>query len=94
MSARRILEKHSPAFLIIDANHDIIRFSGGGAGRYLEPSSGTAGLNLFSILKKPLRPFVRKALQQATDEPIVSPAIDLRIGRQQRTVRAIVARLP
>jgi two-component system, chemotaxis family, CheB/CheR fusion protein len=60
-----VLEKHSPVYLVIDKHHQIVRFSGGETGRYLEPSSGLASLNLFDILRKSLRPIVRSALQAA-----------------------------
>ncbi len=39
---QRIMEKHSPAYVIIDRQHEILRFSGGEVGRYLEPSPGRA----------------------------------------------------
>jgi two-component system CheB/CheR fusion protein len=62
-SARRALEKYSPVYVVIDKNHEILRFSGSEAGRYLGPSPGTASLNLFDILRKPLRSVVRAAVQ-------------------------------
>lgn len=63
-NARRALEKHAPAYVIIDANHDVLRFFGD-TGRYLGPSSGTASLNLFALLHKGLRGPARTAVQQA-----------------------------
>jgi two-component system, chemotaxis family, CheB/CheR fusion protein len=50
-SVRRALEKYSPAYLVVDQHHQILRFSGGEAGRYLEPSSGAATLDLFGMLR-------------------------------------------
>lgn len=47
---------------MIDRNHNIVRFSGAEAGQFLEPSSGAASLNLFSILRRTLRPDVRAAV--------------------------------
>ncbi|MDR0184203.1 chemotaxis protein CheB [Lysobacter arvi] len=63
-NARRVLEKHSPAYVVIDANHDVLRFCGD-TGRYLGPSSGAASLNLFALLNKGLRGPARTAVQQA-----------------------------
>ncbi|QGW63763.1 PAS domain S-box protein [Lysobacter soli] len=63
-NARRVLDKHSPAYVVIDANHDVLRFSGD-TGRYLGPSSGAASLNLFALLNKGLRGPARTAVQQA-----------------------------
>ena len=63
-NARRALERHAPAYVVIDANHDVLRFSGD-TGRYLGPSSGAASLNLFALLHKGLRAPARTAVQQA-----------------------------
>jgi two-component system, chemotaxis family, CheB/CheR fusion protein len=48
---------------VIDRHHQILRFSGAEAGRYFEPSSGTANLELFNNLRRPLPPVVRTVLQ-------------------------------
>lgn len=61
-NARRVIEPFSPIYFVIDRNHDIVRFSGADAGQYLEPSAGAATLNLFSILRRTLRPAVRAAV--------------------------------
>jgi two-component system CheB/CheR fusion protein len=63
-SAQRAMEKHLPAYLVIDRNHDVIRFFGE-TDKYLGPSPGTASLNLISLVRKPLRAPARSALQQA-----------------------------
>jgi two-component system CheB/CheR fusion protein len=64
-SARRVIEPYSPVYFVIDRKHDIVRFSGADAGQYLEPSGGPANLNLFSILRRTLRPAVRAAVLAA-----------------------------
>ncbi|MDR6874515.1 two-component system CheB/CheR fusion protein [Bosea sp. BE125] len=91
-TARRLLEKYSPAFVVIDKHNDILRFSGGEAGHYLEPSSGVASLNLFGILRKALRPIVRSTLQQALSKKAaaVHEAVPVRIDGQIRAVTVIV----
>lgn len=61
-SARRVIQAYSPVYFVIDRNHDIVRFSGADAGQYLEPTAGAASLNLFSILRRTLRPDVRAAV--------------------------------
>jgi two-component system, chemotaxis family, CheB/CheR fusion protein len=61
-SARRVIQAYSPVYFVIDRNHDIVRFSGAEAGQYLEPSPGAASFNLFSILRRTLRPDVRAAV--------------------------------
>ena len=81
---------------MIDKNNDILRFSGGEAGRYLEPSSGVASLNLFSILRKALRPVVRAVLQNAlsTKAPATRDDVPVRVDNQSRAVTVIVEPLP
>jgi len=58
--------------MVVDRQHNILRFSGGEAARYLEPSAGAANLSLFNNLRKSLRPIVRAALQTAlsSNEPV------------------------
>ncbi|HET6234960.1 MAG TPA: chemotaxis protein CheB [Acetobacteraceae bacterium] len=63
-NARRALELYSPVYVVIDRASDIIRFSGGPVGRYLEPSPGLANLGLFGILRRPLRRAVRSAVHK------------------------------
>ncbi|HEY6645143.1 chemotaxis protein CheB [Povalibacter sp.] len=75
--ARRIMEKHLPPYVVIDRNHEILRFSGGEIGRYLEPSPGTASLNLLQIVRKSLRPAVRSVVRRAakgTERPALEHA--------------------
>ena len=64
-SARRVMAKHSPAYFVVDRHHNIVRFSGGETGRYLEPSEGNASLNFFANLARSLRPQVRRAVEGA-----------------------------
>jgi two-component system CheB/CheR fusion protein len=89
---RRVMEKHSPAYVVIDKHHEIQRFSGGEVGRYLEPSPGTASLNLLSIIRKGLRPAVRAAVQkaQAAKEPVTMERIPIKIDGKSRSVTLIV----
>ncbi|MEO8746412.1 MAG: chemotaxis protein CheB, partial [Rhodanobacter sp.] len=63
-SARRALEKYSPAYVVIDEHHDILRF-GGDTGRYLGPSSGAASLNLFALMHRGLRGTTRNVVKRA-----------------------------
>lgn len=89
---RRVMERYSPAYVVIDRQHDILRFSGGDVGRYLEPSPGTASLNLFGIVRKALRPAVRSAVQRAqkTAETVTTENTTIRIEGKSRSVKLIV----
>ncbi|MBV8535793.1 MAG: hypothetical protein JO128_09380, partial [Alphaproteobacteria bacterium] len=44
--AARLMETYTPAYVVVDANYDVIHFSGR-TGKYLQPSPGAASLNLF-----------------------------------------------
>jgi two-component system CheB/CheR fusion protein len=90
-AARRVMEKYHPPHLVVDRRHQIVRFSGGAVGDYLEPSPGAPSFGLFDILRKPLRPMVRTALQdvQATKSPVRRENIPVRIGGQSRLVTII-----
>lgn len=93
---RRVMEKHSPAYVVIDKKHEILRFSGGDVGGYLEPSPGTASLNLFSIVRKALRPVLRAAVRKAyeADEPVATEKMAIKIDGKRRSVRLIVEPIP
>lgn len=91
-SASRLMEKYSPAYFVIDRNHEVVRFSGGESGSYLEPSAGAASLNLFGILRKDLRPDVRAAVQEALSgqKAVVKDDLTMRIDGQSRGVLLVV----
>jgi len=40
----RVMQDYAPAYFVIDRNHEIIRFSGGETGHYLEPLTGCSKL--------------------------------------------------
>ncbi len=94
-SARRALEKYSPVYVVIDSRHEVLRFSGSEIGNYLGPSAGMASLNLFDILKPPLRSPVRAAVKAvfAAREAISNNDLALRIEGKIRSVTVIAAPL-
>ncbi|HWX65523.1 MAG TPA: chemotaxis protein CheB [Rhodanobacter sp.] len=89
--ARQALEPWSPAYVVINASHDVLRF-GGDTGRYLAPSSGAASLNLFQLLDKPLRGAVRAAALQAfaSGTRVVREGLTLLLDGHERSLRLIV----
>lgn len=91
-SAKRVADKYSPVYLVIDDRHEIVRFSGGEAGRYLEPTAGPASFKLFDILRKSLRPVVRSALQAAlaSKEAVVQDDVPLRVDGQVQAVTVVI----
>ncbi|MFD0740298.1 chemotaxis protein CheB [Lysobacter koreensis] len=94
-NARRVLERHSPAYVVIDSQCDVLRFCGD-TGRYLQPSSGAASLNLFALLHKGLRGAARVGVQQAfaQQRPVVQDDVLLQIDGQRRLLQLIVEPLP
>ena len=79
--ARRQMEKYYPPHVVLDLRHQIVRFSGGSMGQYLEPAPGVPSFALFDILRKPLRPAVRALLLEvhAAGAPIRHANVTLRI---------------
>ena len=65
--ADQIAEKYGPAYVIIDTQHEVLHFSGR-TGRFLEPASGAASLNLLNLVHRDLRLDLRSALHRAIDE--------------------------
>ena len=89
--ARRVMEKYYPPHVIVDRRQQIVRFSGGAMGDFLEPSPGVPSFALFDILRKPLRSVVRTALQdvQTTKAPVRRENIPFRTGGASRLVTII-----
>ncbi|MEQ1754406.1 MAG: chemotaxis protein CheB [Micropepsaceae bacterium] len=90
--AQRIVSRFSPAYVVVDRNFQVVRFSGGDVGQYLEPSAGVASLDLFSILRKSLRPTIRSAVRLALRkrEAVVSDCINDIGGGKKRPVVVVV----
>ncbi|WP_082547599.1 chemotaxis protein CheB [Rhodanobacter sp. Soil772] len=88
--ARQALEPWSPAYVVINASHDVLRF-GGDTGRYLAPSTGAASLNLFQLLDKPLRGVVRAAALQAfaSGGRVIREELTFLLNGQERSLRLI-----
>lgn len=69
--AERLAERHMPAYIIVDDQSEVLHFSGR-TGRYLEPATGSANLNLLSLVHRDLRLDLRATLlKAATDRTAV-----------------------
>lgn len=88
--AARAMAQYAPAFLVVDGQHTILRFSGQTAP-YLEPATGIASLNLFTLLHPDLRIAARAALRRAaaTGEPEHS-TINIKTGERNETLNLII----
>jgi two-component system CheB/CheR fusion protein len=91
LRARQVLEKHSPAYVVIDVNHHAVRFSGN-TSPYLGPSSGTASLNIFSLLHRGLRASARSAVREsaAAGLPVTREGPTVTVDGQRRGLRLTV----
>jgi len=89
--AARAIVRYAPAFLVVDRQHDILRFSGQTA-KFLEPATGIATLNLFALLHTDLRSAVRAAIKEATatNERVIHEARSITVGDSFETVTLIV----
>ena len=65
--ADQIAERYGPAYVIIDTQHEVLHFSGR-TGRYFEPATGAASLNIFNLIRRDLRLDLRASLHQAMEE--------------------------
>ena len=94
-AARRVLARHSPAYVVIDRQHEVLRFSGD-TGRYLQPAPGAASLNLFALLHKGLRGVVRTAVQEAFEQqhPVRHDHLSLAVDERKLALQLIVEPLP
>jgi len=94
-NARRALERHSPAYVVIDNQFNVLRFCGD-TGRYLQPTSGAASLNLFTLLHKSLRVAARSAVQQAFEQQrtVLQDDLSLSIDGRRQSLQLIVEPLP
>jgi two-component system, chemotaxis family, CheB/CheR fusion protein len=79
--AQRIAERYAPAYVIADDNFRILHFSGR-TGRYIEPTAGTATLDLLSLVHRDLRLELRTALIRAreTDEAVHAEQVSLAVN--------------
>lgn len=94
-SVRRMMERHAPPHLVLDRANQIVRFSGGAMGQYLEPAPGVPSFALFDILRKALRPSARDVLQdvRTATEPVHRNDIPVTIDGKPRLVSLMAERL-
>ena len=89
--AGRAMARYAPAFLVVNRQHEIIRFSGE-TGKFLQPVAGVASLSLFTLLHADLRAAVRAALKEAnaTGERVLYEKVCIEIDDRQETMNLIV----
>ncbi len=77
--AHRIAERYAPAYVITDDNFQILHFSGR-TGRYIEPTAGTATLDLLGLVHRDLRLELRTALNRALETNQAVHAEQIQLG--------------
>lgn len=94
-SARRLMAKYVPAYVVVNRNHDVVRFSGR-TDEYLRPSPGAATLNLFSLLHGALRAAARAALNEVriTRKLVMHEGLPIEIDGCQQFVDLGVEPIP
>lgn len=89
--ARRLMARYAPAFVVIDRQYRILRFSGQ-TGKYLEPSEGPPSFDLFNLVQSALRPAVRSALRDAarTQQRVMQRDVAIEVDGKSQGVNLIV----
>ena len=77
--AERIAERYMPAYIIVDDQSEVLHFSGR-TGRYLEPATGSANLNLLSLVHRDLRLDLRVSLLKAATERLAVKTDKIVVG--------------
>jgi len=77
--AQRIAERYAPAYVITDENFQILHFSGR-TGRYIDPTAGTATLDLLGLVHRDLRLELRTALSRAVETNEAAHAEQVQLG--------------
>ena len=74
--AERIAERHAPAYVVTDAEQNVLHFSDR-MGPFLMPTRGAASLSLLSLVHPDLRPDLSAALSRAVGEGRMTQASGL-----------------
>ena len=77
--AQRVAERYAPAYVITDENFNVLHFSGR-MGRYIEPTTGTATLDLLGLVHRDLRLELRTALSRAHEANEPAQVEHIRLG--------------
>jgi two-component system CheB/CheR fusion protein len=87
----QVAERYAPAYLVVDDNYDVLHFSSR-TGRYLEPASGAATLNLLNLVHRDIRLDLRTALHKAASQATRIEARNVRmtVGGVENSVNIIV----
>jgi two-component system, chemotaxis family, CheB/CheR fusion protein len=86
----KILARFAPAYIVVDSESEVQRFSGPVA-KFLEPVSGGASLNLFRLLHAELRASARTLVRKANESGSgVQEQISFHVDGRPETINLIV----
>jgi two-component system CheB/CheR fusion protein len=82
-----LLEHHTPAYVVVNRDHDIVYYSAG-TGKYLEAAAGMPNRQILAAARKGLRLELRVALREAneTRRPVVRERITVEIDDRLQLV--------
>jgi two-component system CheB/CheR fusion protein len=78
MTEKLLLARHSPSCAVVDREGAIV-FLHGRTGKYLEPATGKASLNILDMAREGLRPELRAALRRASTKKADTAADGLQV---------------
>ena len=86
-----VLEAYAPSYVIINEKYDILHFRGK-TGRYLEPPSGEATLNILKLAKEGLRIELRTAIHKAfkSGAEVIHPNVKVKEGGKWYRLNLVV----
>ncbi|TGT49072.1 PAS domain-containing protein [Mesorhizobium sp. M4B.F.Ca.ET.169.01.1.1] len=92
---RLLLDRYSPAYVVINAAGELIH-SSGGTGKYLELAAGAPDSNVFSMARRGLRMDLRAALHKAVSTGQVAIQNKITVGTNggRQTISLVVQPLP
>lgn len=90
VQAARILSRYAPAYVVLDGQSDVQRFSGPVA-KFLEPVTGGASFNLFRLLHADLRSTARMLIRKVTESGnAAQEQISFQVEGRPETINLIV----
>ena len=92
----RILERFAPAFVVVDADGDIVQYSTR-IGRFLEPAPGAPSQNVLVMARRGLRSHLRSMLNQAVESgrPVEKSGVSVAVaGEAAQRITLAVEPLP
>ena len=86
--AAYIAERYAPAYVIVDDQLAVLHFSSG-MGRFLDPSTGAASLNLLNLVHRDLRLELRAAMHKSVRENLAVRVPPLRMAANDEASIAV-----